>query len=400
MDLRVRPRSAFRIEARLTGEHLKVVFRGTPADGSVPLPDAPRSAAHDCATCTEVSCHRHRAPVGDGEEPRPTAWLVDGPAPEFDELAAARAKPSDALLATRGRAPSGWDGLPFGKVHKALAAPALRSLALRRARGGAVARLMEESDARVAAHHAGRLSHLHTDLVVAQALLPHLHLAGALSGRTYEVLMDRLPLSEIHARLDIAKALHPESPTLGDHRAPRTLVEAEREALAGAGRLHAAHRAVAALFPGLVDLLDWKPTAGGPALAHDPASRRLLFPASALGRKGAYEVREALRGLDVELVVSGGATEGVRGFWGDVRVRRAPAGGPLAVAGAILPAVVEHRPRGLLAALAAGIPAVATEACGLGERPGLAIVPDLDAEALRARVLEILDGEAPPAMAA
>lgn len=400
VDVRLRSGTAFRIEARLTGEHLEVTFRGTPAEGSVPITDAPRADAHDCASCHETSCHRHRATAGDGEEPRPTAWLVDGATPEFAALAAARAKPSDALLATRARGPCAWDDVPFNEVRKAIAAPALRSLALRRARGGAIARIMEESYARVAAHHALRVSHLHTDLVVAQSLLPHLHIAGALSGRTYEVLMERLPLSEIHVRLDVALMLHPGSQTLGDHRAPRRLVEAEREALAGAGRLHTAHSGVAALYPGLVDLLDWEVPPGGRKLAHEPASGRLLFPASALGRKGAYEVREAVRGLDVELLVTGAADEGFPGFWEGLRVRKVSPGGSMAVAGAILPAVIEHHPRGLLAALAAGIPVIASEACGLGERPGVTTIPALDADALRAAIVGMLEVSAAPALAA
>ena len=40
-----------------------------------------------------------------------------------------------------------------------------------------------------------------------------------------------------------------------------------------------------------------------------PGGRTILFPASALGRKGAYVLREALEALDVELVVTGKARE-------------------------------------------------------------------------------------------
>jgi glycosyltransferase involved in cell wall biosynthesis len=46
------------------------------------------------------------------------------------------------------------------------------------------------------------------------------------------------------------------------------------------------------------------------------------------------------------------------------------------------PALVEAAPRRLLEALAAGVPVIATEACGIAPQPGLTIVPPGDIEAL------------------
>jgi len=54
-------------------------------------------------------------------------------------------------------------------------------------------------------------------------------------------------------------------------------------------------------------LLDWAMPAARKPIAR--GGRTILFPASALGRKGAYELRAALSGLEAELVVAGGATE-------------------------------------------------------------------------------------------
>jgi glycosyltransferase involved in cell wall biosynthesis len=56
---------------------------------------------------------------------------------------------------------------------------------------------------------------------------------------------------------------------------------------------------------------------------------------------------------------------------------------PEELAGVILPAIVEHRPATLLRALAAGLPAIATDACGLPSQPGLTLIPPCDPEALR-----------------
>ena len=83
-----------------------------------------------------------------------------------------------------------------------------------------------------------------------------------------------------------------------------------------------------------------------------------------VGRKGAYEVREAARQLGLTVVTPGREVEG-EGFWGDVPVRRgSPLDGTFAV---ILPAILEDRPRALLAAQAAGCPVIASRACGLDE---------------------------------
>ena len=49
---------------------------------------------------------------------------------------------------------------------------------------------------------------------------------------------------------------------------------------------------------------------------------------------------------------------------------------------AVLPAHVEHSPRAALQALAAGLPVVATPACGIAPRPGLRLVQAGDSQAL------------------
>ena len=79
------------------------------------------------------------------------------------------------------------------------------------------------------------------------------------------------------------------------------------------------------------------------------------------------------------------------GFWDGVRVHRPAADtGPHAwldhVAAVVQPAHVEERPRYLLAALAAGVPVIATAACGLAPQPGLTIVPRDNPDALAAAI--------------
>jgi glycosyltransferase involved in cell wall biosynthesis len=48
----------------------------------------------------------------------------------------------------------------------------------------------------------------------------------------------------------------------------------------------------------------------------------------------------------------------------------------------VQPAIVEQAPRRLLQALAAGVPVIATDACGLDPQRGLTIIPACDQGAL------------------
>jgi hypothetical protein len=118
--------------------------------------------------------------------------------------------------------------------------------------------------------------------------------------------------------------------------------------------------------------------------------RSVLLPASGLARKGAYALREAIAGLDLELLIAGGAEESAD-FWKGLPVRKLQRGEkPAELAAVVLPAIVEHQPRALLAALAAGIPVIATPACGLGPRPGVTFVVPMNALTLRVALVAAL----------
>jgi hypothetical protein len=243
-----------------------------------------------------------------------------------------------------------------------------------------------DADARLAAAHARKLGAEHTHLVIAQPLLPHLWRLGALQGRSFEVLLDRLPIDAMHRVLDAARDLYPDSSTLGDFRATEAIAAAEREALGEAVRLITPHRAIAARFPpARVELIDWQ---AAPPLPARRGGRTFLFAGPALARKGAHAMRDAMEQLDIALLIER-PDEEQPGFWGDRDVRLAQ-GLPGELAGVILPAIVEHRPSTLLRALAAGLPVIATEACGLPPQPGLTLIEPCDPVALREAIAAII----------
>jgi glycosyltransferase involved in cell wall biosynthesis len=179
--------------------------------------------------------------------------------------------------------------------------------------------------------------------------------------------------------LDRGAARHPESRTCGDFRAPRWLASAEAEALAAAGAWITPHSQIAKLAGSRAIHLPWHlPRCD--TLESKPGDR-IVFPASTLCRKGAYELREAASSLSLPLHCGAGFLEGPT-FWNGVPASRIEGDCLYAARVVVLPAYVEHRPRRLLAALARGIPVIATPECGLEGMPGVTHVPSGDAAAL------------------
>lgn len=429
VDLRFRPTRACRIEVTLSATELTVRLRA-PDDDADPTTSAPGGrgvsketlprltpdALGSCASCGVESCFRHLgAPssspsftAADRNGPR-TAFLVDDCWPEFDAYLQQTRHAGDLLFRPLDgrrwrRANYAWQETGFGKIHGATLTTLHRAWTSRRlaSQGAARQTALLRFEQRLAARYARRLAREVTvaHLVVAQNLLPFLWRAGALAGRSFDVLLTRPPFAELHAHLDEATRRHPDSPTLGDFRAPTALVEAESAALAAARRLVTPHAALTARFGARAQRLPWcLPTlASGQAgcSSRPPSnrkSRRVLFPATTVGRKGAYELRTALRRLSsdrqIELAVTSGASLEGTGFWDGLSV---VTDGRLAEADVVvLPAWVENRPRRLLAAVAAGIPVVASEACGLDPQPGVVwTIPAGDVDALGRALTEAL----------
>jgi hypothetical protein len=229
----------------------------------------------------------------------------------------------------------------------------------------------------LAASYAKQLSYDCLHVTVQQNLLPFLWRNGQLGGRTFDVLMTALPMVEIQAKLDRAAALHPDSTTLGDFRADPSLVAAETEALKNARRIVTPHSGIASLFGERATLLDWKMPMAKTVERPKETKFTIVFPASTVGRKGCYELRDALRGLDVKLITLGPFIESAD-FWNGFDVERGAADWLERTDLVVLPAFVEHKPRRLLAAAAADIPVIATPECGVSSVNGVTIVESGD----------------------
>jgi hypothetical protein len=260
-----------------------------------------------------------------------------------------------------------WTVSSFAKVQESLFVTVERSYKSHRLAAQGAARqinLLSMSE-KLAASYTKSLTYDTMRLVVQQNLLPFLWQTGALGGRRYEVLMTSLPMKNLQERLDFAASLHPTSRTLADFRADKKLVEAETEALRSADKIVTAHTAIAALFQNRAEFLNWKIP---PPKVFDKKRNEkftIVFPASTVGRKGCYELREAIQELNVKLIVLDAQLEGAD-FWRGVDWEKGGDNDWLALADLfVLPAFVEHQPRRLLQAVANEIPVIASKSCGL-----------------------------------
>jgi hypothetical protein len=368
IDLRFRSKSAFRIEIVMNDATLLVRFRGK-VSGRILSPEKsiakePKSIA-DCLSCGVSSCFRNVNKKS--EKKNNTAWLLDEKWPEFDRYLGEHFLPGDTVFTP-------LDGKRFGREHYAWTIPAsaktklatlttlFRSWKLRRLpkQGTILQHSLLESSKKLSHVFAKKLSYKTQHLVISQTLLPFLHQDFDTAGRSYDVFMTRLPLFMLQQKLNEAFLLHPRSKTLNDFRAPFDIVQAERDALANARKIITTHPGIAALYPGKAILLEWKKPL---PFVNTSTANEILFPASALARKGAYELREAAKTLGLTLHISGTTTE-FEGFWGVVKTKQFD-GDWNKIGLVVLPAFIEHQPRTLLKAISRGIPVIASSACGL-----------------------------------
>ena len=410
VDLRFRAEIDWRLEVELTAADLIVRIRGERKSANVvsrvasPKPQGePKRAAPsgDCLTCNMTSCFRHPGAIAaHGASLGHSAFLLDARWPELDSWCANHAHAGDRYFLP-------LDGKRWCKTNYTWTKPAgvnvthETSLTLWRAwkqsrlpmQGASRQQSLLAADKALANAYAKRLHPECRHVVVSQNLLPFLWRSGALGGRTFDVLLQRWPMQQLIDQLDEAAQRNPHSETLTDFRPDSALVEAESAALVAAGRLVTPHRAMAAHFGSRAILLDWKFPTVKPLQNKVPqTSKRLFFPASALGRKGIHELAFALRGLNVSLDVLGRATEGngidvLQGIqWRQAKIDDLQDASAL-----VIPAWIEHQPRLALRALAMGIPVIASAACGLPEHPLLTTLTKTDGDALRSAIEKFFD---------
>jgi len=372
IDLRFRPRQDCQIEAFLTADELIVRFHtsqfASPVSETRAKPLRIIQEVGSCVTCGHDGCARHAPELAWSDDSLLTAYVLDAVTPEWSKLVAGERGigKSHVIVPIDGRA---WRMNRYAwpqAAATATRAALIRALRARRYKSSPPAVLRREqleADRMVALAMALRIPAEAERVVVSQSLLPGLWQSGQLAGRKYDVLMVRLPMGELQRRLDEAFRADPEQRLLGDFRADPDLVDAETMALAAAAAVITPHPGIADLFPGRARLVDWQ-------VDTPPVTRRpeplIVFPGPTAARKGAFAVREAARRLRLPVAILGSNLEGPGESREGVEVSEGT-GWLERAAVVVQPSISEDRPTSLLRALAAGIPIVATDMCGLPE---------------------------------
>jgi hypothetical protein len=406
VDLRLRSDRPWRLEVELGAEQLRVRIRARATRRSVAVVESTSArwsgdAGPSCLSCEQPCGRAVAAPRVPARGRR--VWMLDAAWPEYAAWLQSEAQPDDRVAmpidgSLLGRERYAWPRVNVAERMQFPLAVLLRSLHSRRLadQGAERQRALLDDGERLARAMAARLRPDDVELIVAQELLPWLWRLGALGGRRTTVLMQRLPLTDLHAVLDRAAQAHPESPTLADFRADRELLIDEARALDHAAVIVTPHAEIAQRFGERAVHLSWvspEPRVRARATRR-PGPARLWLPASSVGRKGAYELRAALARLDraVVLRVSGRELEGLD-FWKAAPRVTVVHGPPESLDDldlAVLPAWVEHAPRALLRAVAAGVPVIASRACGLAGIAGVIEVPTGDVDALQTAIAAVL----------
>jgi hypothetical protein len=398
IDLRFKSQFPFRIETELTADKLILAFKSTSKDNPPEKNVFKINQAvklNDCYSCGNFDCFKHPDPVARKNRQAITTFILDEKWSEYETYVKEIAKPTDHFIVPFSADSHvkinrfTWRPSNRNNCNTVLFTAFYRSLYLRTfaTEKRNIFAMMLNLDRKVAGKMIKHIPIESTHIVIAQNLLPYAWEAGMLGGRTFDVLMTRLPLETLHDRLDLAFKKHSESPTLSDFRAPEALVKMETAALTKARHIITPHQEIAGLFNNKSVRSDWKrPTVKPKAIN----GSKILFPASALGRKGAYEVRQLAKELNLTVAITGDATE-YDAFWNGVKIEKAKTNPFDEIQLVVYPAYVEHQPRFLLKAIAAGVPVITTTASGLCAEENVTILPIGDYEAFKRAVIEKLN---------
>jgi len=390
IDLCFRSKHAFRIEIEITAEKLIVKFRSAvKSDSPESLTSRiPSAKLNDCFSCGNFECFKH--PDRSIAAPRKamTTFILDEKWTEYERYISIVAQREDHFIipfVAGERFRIGrytWSVPNKRNTSRVPLTTFYRSLYLKifvRTKGN-IFSMMLGLDQKIAKRMIKYIPVESTHIVISQNLLPFAWTEGVLGGRTFDVLMTRLPIEKLHERLDMAFEKFPDSSTLNDFRSPDDLINAENAALTKARHIVTPHQEIADLFNNKSVRLDWNCPKKARSVA--ATGTKILFPASALGRKGAYEIRRLAKELNLSIRLIGNAVE-YESFWNGISVEKTKSDPFEDVQIIIYPTYVEHQPRFLLRAIAAGLPVITTTAAGLPEMPDVSILPTGDYDALR-----------------
>jgi hypothetical protein len=399
LDLRFKSSYDYRIEVELSSDKLIVIFKSKQKNTkSLDYNFNVRQSnkLNDCYSCGNFACFKHPDRSSVKQEIATTTFILDEKWPELDNYVKSIATSADYFVTPLKRNSFiktdrySWTAMNTGVIRTTTLQGIYRALRLRYSSRNKnnIFELSLNLDKKIARAAARQIPIASSHVIISQNLLPFIYETGALGGRTYDVLMTRLPIENLHERLDFAYSRHPESSTLNDFRASAHLIEIENKALTKARKIITTHSEIAEIFNNKVVKLSWQtPPINNVKLS----GTKVLFPASAVGRKGAYEIRRVAKELNLQLVVAGATIE-KDNFWEGMKVEKF-AGNFDQIGLIVYPTFIEYQPRQILKAISKGIPVITTKACGLDRSDQVKIVEMNNVEHLKSEVLQLWNFE-------
>lgn len=396
IDLRFKSSFDFRIETELSTDKLIVSFKSKQKNEKSITNDFElrnSSKPNDCYSCGNFACFKHPDRTSKKQEISTTTFILDEKWSEFDAFVQSIATPKDSFIVPLKRNKLlkvdrySWTALNSNKTSQTLFQGIYRAIKLRLTSKtkNNIFELMLQLDKKIAVTASKKISFDSTHIVISQNLLPFIYETGVLGGRTFDVLMTRLPFEKIHERLDYAYSIHNESPTLKDFRASQSLVELENEALTKARKIISPHSEIAEIFKNKIERLEWNLPKVKTTLR---SGNKVLFPASAIGRKGVYEIKRLSKELNFNLTVSGRVFEG-ENFWEGITTDQFK-GDYKEIGFIVYPTYIENQPRQILKAIANGIPVITTTACGVDNHENIKVFRIDDIEGIKNEIKKAL----------
>ena len=391
VDLRFKSAKKFSIEAFLTSDKLIVRFKGLKANITSKVTTEKLfkfDPIANCVSCGKTECHKNIATQKEDLKYGKTAYLLDEFWPEHNTYINNNLKENDiAIIPLDGvkkkKSNYAWNFNKKVNVYTNNIATIKRALAVRKSpkQGSELQATLLKHDEILANKMAKYVDYSVKHIVVSQNLLPFLQKSGLLGGRTFDVLMTRLPAANLQHELDLAYQKHPNSSTLSDFRVNEWFVNTENSALKNAKAIITPHTKVAELFSNSI-LIDWHKPSSSSYVKEHAKTKTILFAGSGLARKGVFETKEYFKNSNYSLMVLGKAKEHPN-IWGELNIIEDCSNWINKVDVVILPAYIEHKPRVLLKALVNNIPVIASKNCGLPEMKNLHILDEISPKSIQ-----------------
>jgi len=388
IDLRFKASINFRIETYLDSDKLYVVFKTDQIihrENNNKLFKRNPDKINDCYSCGNFDCNENHQSFGSVRSKPKKAFILNERWPEFENYIRSASDNNDLLILPYTKNDKSksyrkyWGADNKLNIRVLVKEGIYRILRLKLiSKNENIFKLNLHFD-EIFSRRASKIIPIDaTHVVVAQSLLPHLIKSGVLGGRTFDVLMTRLPLGQLHGRLDDAHAKYPDSSTLKDFRAANELVALENQGLTKARYIISPNEEILCFFKNKSVRLDWYiPDCIGNTIT----GSKILFPASLIGRKGAYAMKRLVEETNLSIMIAGRVLEDIE-FWGKQDIEFFT-GDFREIALVVYPTFVEHQPRLLLTAISHGIKIITTKHCGISASDLVTVIDADDYQQLK-----------------